>query len=342
MNTSTSSLLTLTGVAVTMEVGLLVASLSAGQSPAVTGVVLGAFHVGYLFADRVSQWPVRRIQIVSTISALTVPVLFLSVGALASSPAVLVMATGTQALRRQLKRVSKPQVAVKNSAKFVAMVLGGVAAWDPGLVMIAGVAAMGVVTARGGSPVPPSAGPEIAPLPRQLERRLLTTEFTHHAHYFLYCYTFWRLADSLDGWIVGPLFTIGWLAYFVAEGVIGRRWEFSPTAMCLGHLCCALCLGGMLLSSNAGWLMAMWFLTGVGGGTAYMLGNGPQAVRRERAEDWGHVVGTLVGGAVAGSAVTFSISAAGIVALITALYSLSLRTFTSDQKEGQNSAPSRD
>ena len=206
--------------------------------------------------------------------------------------------------------------------------------------MVIGVAvAVVALTARGGSPVLSTSNPELPGLPLELGRRLLVTEFTHHAHYFLYCYTFWRLIDTVDTWSIGPLFTIGWLAYFVAEGTIGRRWGFSPTAMGLGHVLCALCLGGMLLSSNLGWLMAMWFLTGVGGGTAYMLGNGPQAVRRERAEDWGHVAGTLLGGAVATWAVTLSIYAAGIVALITAVFSLSLRTFTSNQQEGQNSAP---
>jgi hypothetical protein len=338
-STSSSSLLALTGAAVVMEVGLLVASLSAGESPATTGVVLGAFHVGYLFADRVARWSPPHIRVGTIIGALAVPALLLPFGALASSPAVLVMATGIQALRRQLKRASKPPVAVKNLVKFAAMVVGGIAAWVVGFGALGVATAASVAMARGGCAVAASATPHPPPLSRRLQRVLRATEFAHHAHYFIYCYTFWRLDDALDARLVGPVFTVGWFAYFAAEGLIGRRLHFSPIIMSAGHVFCALCLGGMLMSSNLGWLLAMWFLTGVGGGTAYMLGNGPQAVGRERAEDWGHVAGTVFGGVIATWAVSLSIAIAGIVALIAALFSFSLQTLISRQQEGQISAP---
>ncbi len=323
-STNSTSLLALTGAAVALEIGLLVACLSAGESPAATGAVLGTFHVGYLLADRIAQSAPRNIRIGAVLGGLAVPASLIMFGALAACPAVFVTATSLQALRRQLKRLGRPPVGLKNLVKFSAMVVAGIAAWDIGLVAVGAFAAAAALIARGGSPALTAAASPPA-MSKVLRRVLRFAEFAHHAHYFIYCYTFWRLAVPLEPWVVGPLFTVGWLAYFVAESVISRRLHFSSMVMGMGHLLCALCLGGMLMSSNLGWLMVMWFLTGIGGGTAYMLGYGPQAVGRERAEDWGHVMGTALGGVLASWTVSSSIWVAGAVALITALASFSLQ-----------------
>jgi hypothetical protein len=47
----------------------------------------------------------------------------------------------------------------------------------------------------------------------------------------------------------------------------------------------------MPFSSNGLIIILLWLLTGIGGGTAYMLGNTPSAGNRELFEDVGHVVG---------------------------------------------------
>lgn len=321
--TDSESLLALTGAAISMELGLLVGSLAGGASPAVTGAVLGAFHVGYLCADRVATWPYRRVRLGAAIGAIAIPIAFMTMGPLASVPAVVVMSTGVQALRRQYKRVATRHVSAKHTVKALGMALGGAAAWHLGFSAIALVTATLVLLTPEPSHVQELRSPRTS-IRKSTQRLLLGTEFTHHAHYFLYCYTFWRLDPFVAVSLVGPLFVLGWLAYFLAESVIGRRSRFAPLQMSVGHLLGASCLVGMLVSSRLWWLMLMWFLTGVGGGTAYMLGRGPQATRREGAEDLGHVTGAVLGGLLATWTVQMSIATAAIVAVLTAALAFSL------------------
>lgn len=319
----TPSLLALTGVAVALEVGLLVACLSSGTSPLATGCVLAVFHTGYLFADRVGSIPAERLRPAAASAAFGAMVVLTVAGPYVALVPVLVASASLQALRRQLKRSAKPRVGHKNFMKFMGMCVAGAAVNPLGLLAIGAVGAVLALLAHGARSLPQSTA-EVFPVPPDVEWRLLVVEFLHHAHYFLYCYTFWRLMPDLPAWAVGPLFTVGWLAYFVAEAAIGRRVPFAPGVIAAGHILCAVCIAAMLGTSAPVPLMLLWFLTGVGGGTAYMLANGPQAHHRERAEDSGHVLGTLAGGILAAMAVSYSIVAAAIVAFATALFSIAL------------------
>jgi hypothetical protein len=163
-------------------------------------------------------------------------------------------------------------------------------------------------------------------------RRLAQVEFFHHLHYFLYVYVFWSRLRDLPLPALGALFTIGWAAYFVAETILReRRRLFSPAAIAAGHLLCAASIAGMLCTRQLAVSMVLWFLTGLGGGTAYMLGNGPQHPDRERYEDSGHVAGALVAGLAAGLvSAELALGLAVVAALLTALLALSIQTIRKD------------
>jgi hypothetical protein len=123
------------------------------------------------------------------------------------------------------------------------------------------------------------------------------------------------------------MFSIGWIAYFAAEVLSRSRPTFSPSLIVVGHLLCAVALVALARSDQIVPILSMWFLTGVGGGTAYTLSNGPQAPNRERAEDVGHVVGALVGGVLATLAsVPDAIYVAAFVAFATAISAQLVRT----------------
>lgn len=318
------ALLLLTGVATYLEVGLLVACLAMGASPWVTGFVLAAYHLGYVAADRVAALEHRILASAVTVAVLATTILFSWDQPLVAAPAVFVTAAGLQALRRRLKPLGQGPVVHKHISKFVAMCLAGAASTVAGLTLLGVAAAVAVQVVGTTHPLDRRVARRSEALGRSTERRLLATEFLHHAHYFLYCYTFWRLLDDLRFWAVGVMFSIGWVAYFVAEAALGQRRQFAPSLIGAGHLLCAVSIGGMTMVDSTIPLMVLWFLTGVGGGTAYLLSSGPQAVHRERAEDWGHVVGTLLGGMLAAVAVGLSIVAAAIVAAATASISFTL------------------
>ncbi len=293
-------LLILTAVSVNLELILLVTSLRSGVGPEVTALALGTFHVGYLLADRAARFNPLALRVVSTGSLVVTGLTLLDGPMWAALVPVLAASTGVQALRRQLKAVARPSARQKNSAKFLAMAAGGVAA-VPALAMA--VVLLGGAASWWAAKSARAIRATCAQAPSEVSRAIilgvLGTEFFHHAHYFVYCYTLWRSVDELQLGSVGILFTIGWLAYFVAEAVIGKRHLYSAPVIALGHVLVAACLVTMVETTKLLPLMALWFLTGVGGGTAYMLANGPQASRREQAEDWGHVLGTSAGGVIA-------------------------------------------
>ncbi|PID51914.1 MAG: hypothetical protein CR972_04660 [Candidatus Moraniibacteriota bacterium] len=95
--------------------------------------------------------------------------------------------------------------------------------------------------------------------------------FFHHMHYFMYCYMIPYLLVVQMGipylW-VGVLFFVGWGAYNLYDGRVNPK----PQYIAWGHLISSL--GIMIIwifQFNIYMVMLGWFLTGLGGGTFYMI-----------------------------------------------------------------------
>ena len=298
---ATVPLLVLTAISVNLELVLLINGLGRGQSALATATVLLAFHLGYLAAGHLLGVKSRILVAAALIGTVGTLIGLLTGSLLISVPLVMVLSSTLQALRRQLKAQGRPQSSVKNATKCAAMMIAGLAISATGLLVV-GLAWLAGITlfAHFARPVVvPATSSEAAPGRPNESRLLLATEWLHHAHYFTYCYTFWRLIPALPVGAVGVLFSIGWAAYFVAEVMVGRTRHFSMVILAFGHLVCAACLFAMAAATTLAPMMFLWFVTGVGGGTAYMLNNGPQVRGRERAEDLGHATGTMAGGTLA-------------------------------------------
>jgi hypothetical protein len=310
-------LLMLTAVSVNLELALLITSLRQSDPALMTGVVLAAFHSGYLVADQLTSRPPQSLRIVAVIGLVTTAIAFDVLGAPWVVLPVFVTSAAIQGLRRQLKSIERPRSSLKNVVKFVAMVSAGIAVLSWGIAILCSTAAVMVwIASRAARPLGRTSPGARRELDQRLTLALMVTEFLHHSHYFIYCYVFWRLIPGVQLGALGFLFSIGWLAYFVAEASFGRRHVFAPLLLGLGHMLCAGAVASMASTSTEAPMMLLWFVTGVGGGTAYMLANGPQAPRRERAEDWGHVAGTLTGGLIA---TLVGASVALVVAALTAV-----------------------
>ena len=106
----------------------------------------------------------------------------------------------------------------------------------------------------------------------------------HQSHYFSYCYALPLLFDqsALGGVsLTGTWFACGWISYLSAEAVWKR---FSPAStFVVGHACLALLLVAMAIFGHFPWLLiALWILSGLGGGTVYCLTTLHRAAGRPR------------------------------------------------------------
>jgi hypothetical protein len=118
-------------------------------------------------------------------------------------------------------------------------------------------------------------------------------EFLHHAHYFAYCYTFWLiLKPALWPW-TAALFPLGWVGYWIIERLMRTSANRNLLWLAIGHLVCAACLILMVSWQSSTGVLALWVLTGLGGGTAYMLDSIFRSPNREAYENAGHIAGCL-------------------------------------------------
>jgi hypothetical protein len=125
----------------------------------------------------------------------------------------------------------------------------------------------------------------------------LAFEMLHHLHYFTYCYfliaTLYALQAPFTS--LGLLFVVGWIGYAIDELTIS---SFRPIHIAIGHLLSAASIL-LFLSNSIALVLLGWFLTGVGGGTAYglnFLGYLNERKRdREKYENLGHVFGAFTG-----------------------------------------------
>jgi hypothetical protein len=308
-----SSLVALTTIGVWIEVGICVHLLSRGVSPWKIAVVLSLYHVGYLASrGALSEHVVHaRVGAVAGAALIAIGMAEHSVPAIAGGAAV--FSTCIQSWRRGLKRLGGVSTARKNLGKASGMVGATVFALSGPVsaVLVILVVVVGSAVAHLPSPGAPAISQPRLSDGAGSETPVLLAESLHHAHYFAYVYVFWALTD-LSPALVAPAFVLGWAAYFVLEReLISRKRAFSTRCFIVGHLVCAAALVVMSAVHDTRVLLAMWAITGIGGGTAYMLGNAGTTGDRELYEDAGHVAGCLLG--AAGAAITASAVGATVV-----------------------------
>ncbi|WP_027410594.1 hypothetical protein [Anoxybacteroides tepidamans] len=123
----------------------------------------------------------------------------------------------------------------------------------------------------------------------------------HHAHYFAYAYTIpylFSIRTDIPYWLMGLIFYIGWAAYNAYEWFLKPKWRYFM----FGHIIALIALVGLYYSNNDIGISFWWFMTGLGGGTVYMLHSflidQEKSSSREMliAEGIGHVSGILAWG----------------------------------------------
>lgn len=322
-----------------VELATLSAALRHGLGVEEIALLFASFHLGYLVAD-----PLRRRMAIGTsalaavTAAAAVTLCFLDEGAelFISAAVLLVFNAFAQAARRSLKELAVARSATKNIGKGIGMVLGGLlGSLQLGPIALMLFAVYFIFCRTPGVKLLVPAEP-IA-LSRH-DRVLLWGEFMHHMHYFTYCYVFWYLAPELISPMIGLWFLVGWLAYFVTELMWREtRQVFVPKIVAVGHLLVMVALLAMPNINSVGVLVA-WFVTGVGGGTAYMLGNAGGRGPRERFEDAGHVCGVLAAAVIAtvvdgrDDAATAGVLGGAFLALATAIMFTTIALQTPGQK----------
>lgn len=254
-------------------------------------LVLGGYHSGYLLARLPHLAHIRGQRLLLCISLGMVALGMLMLWWPLVTIGLLIFSTTLQNLRRFLKRRAKINSRIKNSAKVLAMLVGSAGAL-PQLILaliivFISVACLIIVKIK-----PEEDERKTTNFISSFQHSLLWFELLHHAHYFAYCYTFWALLNVGLFPFIGPLFIIGWIGYFISEWLFRERFRvFSIKTIVLGHLLCAGALAAMLSSTSSLVILLLWLITGVGGGTAYMLGNTPNTGNRELYEDVGHIIG---------------------------------------------------
>lgn len=293
MTKNATRLLILTFTGIFIEITFCVWGFAQLQTLWVIPFMLGLYHGGYLLV-RISflfrHDVTNQVVLVTSIIAIAFGTYIDAWPLIAIS--ILIFSTWLQAYRRYLKTKVKLRSFYKNLSKSLAMCSGVVGVLSvPSLsiimLFIAGIVTLIIFDIHS---IPTTEKHWNVNLP--IQRNLLWFEFFHHAHYFAYCYTFWALLGRQFVPFIGPLFIIGWIAYFVLEWFLRENsLLFNRRVLILGHTICALALAGMLVFESNLIILVLWFITGLGGGTAYMLGNIQNGGNRELYEDLGHVAG---------------------------------------------------
>ncbi|XGU46129.1 hypothetical protein ACEXAJ_07185 [Fusobacterium necrophorum subsp. funduliforme] len=149
----------------------------------------------------------------------------------------------------------------------------------------------------------------------------------HHIHYFIYAYSVPILfikRTIIPIYCIGIIFYCGWAAYNAYEAIITPSWKWFIT----GHILAMLSLFMMFYFDNFYIELLGWFLTGLGGGTIYMLHN---LVKTQNeftkqdlliAEGVGHVVGIgLWGVIILYYSINYTFLAGAIVAVLVSILS---------------------
>lgn len=115
----------------------------------------------------------------------------------------------------------------------------------------------------------------------------------HHMHYFAYAFLIPYIATAIFNvniLLTGVIFIVGWGAYNIYESRVKYRLSY----IAYGHILAAVGVGLIwYFSDNFFLIMLGWFLTGLGGGTFYMIKDNlpPDRNKSEVVELWGQLTG---------------------------------------------------
>lgn len=305
------------------------------------GVAMSVYHLGYFGRDvarhRLNRPQVITIFVVSLatfVFALTVSILWLSY------LSIFVFSSCIQTFRLWGKTQTGIKTLYKRTSRLGGFALGGPIGLSPYGLLVTGLLSM-MPALRGTTRFQVARTPLKTRLPLGRKHYLLLFfEFFHHLHYFTYCYFLVIMLRSLmnSPVLVGLIFVAGWIGYAIIES---KLRSFRPSLVVAGHIVCALVIFPMAFVDNVKILTLLWFLTGLGGGTAYALDYLESSVKdvtgplRERYENMGHVLGPILGGAIAlvwAQSLVFivaaavSLIAAVLISLVARLYPWSSNT----------------
>ncbi|APT75183.1 hypothetical protein XO10_01390 [Marinitoga sp. 1135] len=125
----------------------------------------------------------------------------------------------------------------------------------------------------------------------------------HHTHYFVYAYSipiFFFQKNILPIEITGLIFYLGWAAYNAYEKIIKPAWNW----FIIGHILAAFSLIILYMTNVLFFTIIAWFMTGLGGGTVYMLHslvykkNNNTKKDMLIAEGFGHLIGIILWGII--------------------------------------------
>lgn len=265
---------------------------------------MSVYHLGYFGRDvarhRLNGSQVIALFVVSLVTfvfTLHVSILWLS------CLSIFVFSSSIQTFRAWGKTQIGDKTLYKRTSRLGGFALGGPIGLSPYGLLIAGLLSM-VPTLRATTRFQAGKTPLNPRLPlRRKHYLLLFFEFFHHLHYFTYCYFLVILLKSLmnSSVLVGLIFVVGWIGYAIIES---KLRSFRPSLVVVGHVVCALAIFAMAFAEDVRILTLLWFLTGLGGGTAYALDYLESSVKdftgplREQYENIGHVLGPVLGGAI--------------------------------------------
>lgn len=302
-----------------IEIGLpLLIARTNGSVLAVLGSGL-AYQLGAPLARRV-----RHRAVVGAVGG--IGIVALAVAAAAGVPAWFVLAAGPLALvlqygRHQTGPVSGVSTAVKRSTRIAGFLLAAVVT-GPAIVVVASGLVVLVVAASG-------PGASCRTTPDRTWTRPRSLMVIHQAHYFVYAYSLvWLLArqPAADGWIVGALFSVGWVSYTLTPSLL--RNVDSRRAVVVGHAWTAAMLLGLGVVGDLVLTTILWIGTGFGGGTVFGLRQLCEAAGDDEAtidhwEDVGHVAGAAL--AVLIGAPAWNFAAAAALAVVVSISASSIR-----------------
>lgn len=285
--------LILAGSASLIELGPLVTLLSGGADLVALLMAGLAYQAGNALPHKLVFAPRLAPLVVAPVGAALVG--FAAPGTVAWTVGICLLSWALQSARRAIADMSGDQLATtleKRSARVVGFLLAG---WLPAPVWLAAT-----LVAIAAGMACSLQGPERAPATTSAERWSMIEwiMLVHQMHYFSYCYALpVLLAHSEVGGLplLGFWFALGWITYLAAEALWNR---FPPLpAFLAGHISLTVILASMTWFGSIPWLVvALWILSGLGGGTVYCL----KILRRrldhsaddiERAEDAGHLLG---------------------------------------------------
>jgi len=123
--------------------------------------------------------------------------------------------------------------------------------------------------------------------------------FLHHCHYFAYAYSIplvISIYSNIDFIYYGLIFYIGWIAYNAYERYVKPSWVL----LAWGHFLATISLVLISVAENPYAIIFLWFMTGLGGGTVYMISHliEDRSISTNKnlkiSEGYGHVFGILL------------------------------------------------